>query len=66
MAMLYGTARRTCPYCCEWIAECDDYELARDIPGSPINGMTIHGRCAIQRDHANSEPPTDCTSKGKP
>lgn len=55
MATTIGSIRRMCPYCCDDIFDHDDYELAREIPGSEINGMTIHARCAVQRDHAAAE-----------
>ncbi len=62
MPMLFGTIYRTCPYCCEKIADGEVYEVARVIGDSPINGMTVHATCARHRDFA-SECPSECRSQ---
>ena len=53
MPVFYGTIRVICSYCCDDIKDGEAWEPARHIPGSPINGATIHATCARQRDHAN-------------
>lgn len=57
MALKFGEIRRMCPYCCEDIDWGHGYEVADAIEGSPINGMTIHTKCAEQRRFAAQSSP---------
>jgi hypothetical protein len=42
-----------CPFCCEDIETGEDYELWLG-PG-PLDGMTLHSRCAAQKVFADEQ-----------
>lgn len=56
MANLFGSIRRMCPFCCEDIETGEDYELWLG-PG-PLDGMTLHSRCAAQKVFADEQTKT--------